>query len=282
MTGSGAAPGGHDGTLTVSGGGSIQVATDTVFAEMAALRLVQQEAEQWQWQIGRVRALGVGSAPSWQPDDLGACVFGASVAIDAIAARSHELAEALEQAAEEYGRLESGLDLVLQGTGAWMAHTLGVLAPVLVLSLASPLAYLAAGSLLSTAALGRTPSVLPPSLTDWLRENPRRLTDPGTVAVVRVLVGSADDAVLGRLGVPYPVAAALGDAGAGLLGAPFSAIGLLVAARAAGMLRESPVRVAQVGSSATPAGGAGAERPGPAGGVGAGPLALPLRGPAAG
>ncbi|POH71160.1 hypothetical protein C3B59_02810, partial [Cryobacterium zongtaii] len=271
MTGSGPVPGGHDGTLTVSGGGSIQVATDTVFAEMAALRLVQREAEQWQGQIGRVRALGVGSAPSWQPDDLGACVFGASVAIDAIATRSRDLAEALEQAAEEYGRLENGLDLVLQGTGAWMAHTLGVLAPVLVLSLATPLAYLAAGSLLSSAALGRTPSVLPPPLTDWLRENPRPLTDPATVAVVRAVVGSADDAVLGRLGVPYPVAAALNDAGAGLLGAPFSAVGLLVAARAAGMLRESPVRVAQVGSSATPAGGARAERPGPAGGVGAGP-----------
>ncbi|WP_104163762.1 hypothetical protein [Cryobacterium sp. N22] len=284
MTGSGpgAAPGGGDGPLTVSGGGSIQVATDTVLAEMAALRLVQREAEQWQQQIGRVRSLGVGAAPSWQPDDLGACVFGASVAIDAVAARSRELADALDQAAEEYGRLESGLDLVLHGTGAWLAHTLGVLAPVLVLSMATPLAFLAAGSLLTTAALGRTPSVLPPALTDWLRENPRLLTNPATVTVVRAIVGSADDAVLGRLGVPYPVAAALGDAGAGLLGAQSSAFGLLVAARAAGMLRESPVRVSRVGASADPAGGAGTARPGAPGGVGSGPLAVPLRGTAPG
>ena len=284
MTGSGpgAAPGGGGGTLTVSGGGSIQVATDTVFAEMAALRLVQREAEQWQVQIGRVRSLGVGPAPSWQPGDLGACVFGASVAIDAVAARSRELADALEQAAEEYGRLESGLNLVLHGTGAWLAHTLGVLAPVLVLSMATPLAFLAAGSLLTTAALGRTPSVLPPALTDWLRENPRLLTNPATVTAVRAIVGSADDAVLGRLGVPYPVAAALGDAGAGLLGVQSSAFGLLVAARAAGMLRESPVRVTRVGSSAAPAGGAGAPRPVAPGGAGSSPLAVPLRGPAAG
>lgn len=252
--------GGSDGTLTVSGGG-IRVATDTVFTEMAALRLLQGEAERWQGQIGRVRSLGVGPAPAWQPDDLGACVFGASVAIDAVAERSGQLADALERAAEEYGRLENGLDTVLRGTGAWMAHTLGVLAPLLALSAATPLAYLAAGSLLSSAALGRTPSAVPPWLTDWLRENPRLLTNPATVALVRALVSSADEAVLGRMGVPYPVAAVLGDEGAGVLGAQSSAFGLLVAAQAAGLLRESPVRVSRVGSSTR--------------------QGLPLRGPAA-
>ena len=46
MTGPVGDPGdrGHAGTLTVSGGG-IRVATDTVFTEMAALRLLQGEAE---------------------------------------------------------------------------------------------------------------------------------------------------------------------------------------------------------------------------------------------
>ena len=292
MTGPVGDPGdrGHAGTLTVSGGG-IRVATDTVFTEMAALRLLQGEAEHWQGQIGRVRSMGVGPAPGWQPDDLGACVFGASVAIDAVADRSGQLADALEQAAQEYSRLETGLDVVLRGTGAWMAHTLGVLAPVLALAAATPLAYLAAGSLLSSAALGRTPSVVPPWLTDWLRENPRLLTNPATVAMVRALVSSADEAVLGRLGVPYPVAAVMGDEGSGLLGAQSSAFGLLVAARAAGMLRESPVRVSQVGSSTGAAGVAGdparaggvGVRPtgtGAAGGALVAPPTVPLRGPA--
>jgi len=283
-------PGGPGGTLTVSGGG-IRVATDTVFAEMAALRLLQGEAGHWQAQIGRVRSLGVGPAPAWQPEDLGACVFGASVAIDAVAERSGQLADALEQAAAEYGRLENGLDTVLRGTGAWMAHTLGVLAPVLALAVATPLAYLAAGSLLSSAALGRTPSVVPPWFTDWLRENPRLLTNPATVAMVRALVSTADEAVLGRLGVPYPVAAVVGDEGVGPLGAESSAFGLLVAARAAGMLRESPVRVSQVGSSTGAAGVAGdparaggvGVRPtgtGAAGGALVAPPTVPLRGPA--
>ena len=283
-------PGGPDGTLTVSGGG-IRVATDTVFAEMAALRLLQGEAGHWQAQIGRVRSLGVGPAPAWQPEDLGACVFGASVAIDAVAERSGQLADALEQAAAEYGRLENGLDTVLRGTGAWMAHTLGVLAPVLALAVATPLAYLAAGSLLSSAALGRTPSVVPPWFTDWLRENPRLLTNPATVAMVRALVSTADEAVLGRLGVPYPVAAVVGDEGVGPLGAESSAFGLLVVARAVGMLRESPVRVSQVGSSNGPAGGVPVPAVGPPGLSLRGPAAgspqgqglpLPLRGPAAG
>ncbi|WP_130176367.1 hypothetical protein [Cryobacterium sp. SO1] len=286
-------PGGNDGALMVSGGG-IRVATDTVFTEMAALRLLQGEAEQWRGQIGRVRSLGVGPAPAWQPDDLGACVFGASVAIDAVADRSGELADALEQAAEEYGRLENGLDTALRGTGAWMAHTLGVPAPVLALWAATPMAYLAVGSLLSSAALGRTPSVVPPWLTDWLRENPRLLTNPATVALVRTLVSSADEAALGRLGVPYPVAAAVGDEGAGILGAQSSAFGLLVAAQAAGLLRETPVRVSQVGSSTGRAGGAddparvaraGLAGAGATGGVPVapfGPAAVPLQGPAAG
>jgi len=271
VTGPGGDPGGNDGALTVSVGG-IRVATDAVFAEMAALRQLQGAAEQWQEQIGRVRSLGVGPAPAWQPDDLGACVFGASVAIDAVADRSGHLADALEQAAGEYGRLENGLDTVLRGTGAWMAHTLAVLAPVLVLAAATPLAFMAVGSLLSSSAIGRTPSVVPPWLTEWLRGNPRLLTNPATVALVRALVSSTDEAVLGRLGVPFPVAAVVGDEGIGLLGAQSSAFGLLVAAQAAGLLRETPVRVSRVGSSTGPAGGAG--DPARAGGTGAGAAEL--------
>ena len=274
----GAGTGGGVGTLTVSGGG-IQVATDTVFAELAALTLLHDDAGHWQGQIDRIRALGLGPAPGWQPDDLGACVFGASVAIDAIAERSRRLADALTQTAEEYGHLEAGLATAMRVAGGWLGHTLGLLAPLVALSVATPLAYLAAGSLLANAVLGRSTSVVPPGLSDWLRENPRLLTNPVTVAMVRALVSSADDVVLGRMGVPYPVAALLGEDGAGVLDARASALGLLVAARAAGMLRETPVRVTQVRSSTAPVGGGGAQflSPGPATGL----PGLPL-GPALG
>ena len=238
--------------LMISGGGSTLVATDVVFAQVATLRLVQGEAEGWQEQIGQVQSLGVGPAPGWQPTDLGACVLSAYVAVNEVADGSRDLADSLVEAADQYGRLETSLDTTLRSTGSWLGHALGALrplAPLVALSLATPLAYLAAASLISNAVLGRGMSVLPPALVDWLNENPRLLTDPATVALVRVLVSSVDDAVLGGIGLPYPITAALGDDGAGLLGAPASAFGVLVAARAAGMLRETPVRVRRVGDA---------------------------------
>jgi hypothetical protein len=259
MTGPGRIGSGHDpgagGELMISGGGSTMVATDVVFAEVATLRLLQGEAEGWQGQIAQVRQLGVGPASDWQPTHLGECLFSVSNAIDEVANGSRRLADSLVEAAEQYGRVETALDTGLRSTGSWLGHILGALrplAPLIALSLATPLAFLAATSLISNAILGRDPSVVPPVLADWLRDNPRLLTDPVTVMIVRTLVSSVDDAALGGLAVPYPVAAALGDDGAGVLGAPDSAFGLLVAARAAGMLRETPVRVSQVAGSAGP------------------------------
>jgi hypothetical protein len=249
--------------LTISGGGSTMVATDVVFAQVATLRLLQAEAEEWREQISRVQAEDPGMVLTRHSGDLGACVLAAFVAIIHVADSSRELADSLVEAAERYGRLETSLDSALGSAGSWLAHTLGVLrplAPLAALSLATPLAYLAATSLVSNAVLGRGTSVVPPALADWLEQNPTALTSPVTVALVRVLVSSADDAALGGLGVPYPVAAALGDDGAGLLGAPSSALGVLVAARAAGMLRETAVRVHRVGGSAGPVAGTGVGR----------------------
>jgi hypothetical protein len=266
--------------LTISGGGSTMVATDVVFAQVATLRLLQAEAEGWREQISRVQAEDPGMLLTRHSGDLGACVLAASVAIIHVADSSRELADSLVEAAEQYGRLETSLDSALGSAGSWLAHTLGVLrplAPLAALPLATPLAYLAATSLVSNAVLGRGASVVPPALADWLEQNPTVLTSPVTVALVRVLVSSADDAALGGLGVPYPVAAALGDAGAGLLGAPSSALGVLVAARAAGMLRETAVRVHPVGASAGPVAGTGAGRETgrqpPTAGIVAGPTA---------
>jgi len=289
VTGAGghAGPDDRPGDLTISGGGSSLVATDVVFAEMAALRLVQGDADGWHDRLGRVSALGVGPAPGWRPNDLGACVFGALAAIAEVAERSRTLADALAATAEDYGRLEGGLAAMLRITGSWLGYTLGALGPLIALSAATPLAYLALGSLLSSSLSGRTPTVIPPALTDWMSANPQLLTSPLTVALVRTLASSADDAALGRAGVPFPVAALLGDGGAGLLGAASSALGLLVAGRAAGMLRETPVRVAQVAASAGAGTTAGrtagvVARAGRTAGPLAGPLAVPLRGPAAG
>ena len=284
MTGDGGDSGAGNRDLIISGGGSTMVATDAVFAQVATLRRLQEEAERWRDELGQVQTVNLGIEPAWRPDGVWTSTLTAFVGISAVAESSRELADSLVEAAEQYGRLETGLDSGLRSTGSWLAHTMGVLrplAPLVALSLAAPLTYLALGSLISNAVLGRGVSVVPPVLADWLTQNPQALTSPVTVALVRVLVSSADDAVLGALGVPYPVAAAVGDDGAGLLGAPSSALGLLVAARAAGMLTETPVRVSRVAGSAGlgPAGTAG-RRPGAPAGTFGGPSGAPHRGSA--
>jgi len=250
--------------LLISGGGGSQVATDAVFAEMATMRRLQDEAELWQDRVERIRVLGVGASVTWAPDDLGACLLGASVAITAVAAESRELADGLADAAENYDRLETGLDTALRVAGAGLAYQVGLvtrlIGPLLLLAAAAPALGAASAMILANLAQGR-PVFAPPA---WLAEalrDPRLLTNPVTVAVVRALVTSADDAGVGAAVLPFPLAAALGDDGAGLLGAQSSAVGVLVAARAAGMLRETAVRVRQVGASA------GAPATGPAGGA---------------
>ncbi|MET0955028.1 MAG: hypothetical protein ABWY68_03695 [Cryobacterium sp.] len=241
------------GQLLISGGGATQVATDTVFAEMAAMRLLQNEAELWQDRVERIRALGVGASVTWAPNDLGACLLGASVAITAVADGSRELADGLADAAENYDRLETGLDTALRVAGAGLAYQVGLvtrlLGPLLLLAAAAPALGAASAVILANLAQGR-PVFAPPSWLAEMSRDPRLLTNPVTVAVVRALVTSADDAGVGAAVLPFPFAAALGDDGAGLLGAQSSALGVLVAARAAGMLRETAVRVRQVGASA--------------------------------
>ena len=286
-----------DGELTISGGGSTQVATDIVFEEMVTLRLLQADAEGWQGLVARIRDQGLDSALTWLPGDLGACVFGASVAIDAVARRSGELADALAEAAESYGRTEDGLHGALRVLGAGALYTVGLmsrlLAPVVLRSVAGPALGAAAATLLFNLVGGRPASVLPAGLQETLRDNPQLLTNPATVAMVRVLVSSVDDFALGAVGAPLPVAWALGDDGAGLLGVQSSALGVAAAAGAAGLLRETPVRVNRVGASpgastgaATSASTGAATRAATgaaaAGATALGPLAVPLRGRAAG
>ncbi|WP_146215753.1 hypothetical protein [Cryobacterium arcticum] len=245
--------------LLISGGGGTQVATDAVFAEMATMRRLQGEAELWQDRVARVRELGVGASVTWAPDDLGACLLGASVAITAVADGSRELADGLADAAENYDRLETGLDTALRVAGAGLAYQVGLvtrlLGPLLLVAAAAPALGAASAMILANLAQGRPVFAPPPWLAEAFRD-PRLLTNPVTVAVVRALVTSADDAGVGAAVLPFPFAAALGDDGAGLLGAQSSAVGVLVAARAAGMLRETAVRVRQVGASAGPLAGA--------------------------
>lgn len=263
---------GAGGALVLSGGGTTMVATDVMFAQAARVRLLQAEAEGWQARLRRIRALDLVPAPAWTGDDPGLALFDAARAIDTVEALSRDLAESLVAAAEGYGRTERGLEQLARLSGAWLGYLFGRVAPLLlVTAMPAVTAGLAAwliGNLFNRAGAGREPGAGPTGPTGpigrdgpggpdtpggsaggtgWLLENPRFLTNPQVVALVRVLVSSVDDAAAGAVGVPVAVPLLLGDDGAGLLGVTSSAAGLLAVARPIGLLRESPVSVARAG-----------------------------------
>jgi hypothetical protein len=245
MTGLGGPDGGG---LIVSGGGTTMVATDALLAQAALVRLLHAEAEGWQARLARIRSLDGVPAPSWTPADPGLGVFAAERAIDAVEVRSRELADALVAAAEGYGEAERNAEMFARLSGAWLGYTLGRLWPV-ILAAAGPALTGAAAAWLLGSLTGTGPDTPPADVAGWLHDNPRALTNPAVVAAVRVIVSSMDDTAAGVVGLPLPLSLALGDDGAGLLGVISSAAGALALARPLGLLRETPVTVAQVGAA---------------------------------
>ena len=254
-------PGGPGDTLIVSGGGTTLVATDTLLAEAARLRLLQAEAEDWLERLARIQALDSDPAtgPVWgAAPDAGASVYAARHALSTVLERSGTLADALLAAAEGYGRADRMVDWGTRLSGAWLGSTLGLLAPILALAAVPALTAGAVGLLLGLLVTGtrvRDPAALG---AGWLRAHPRALTHPLLVAAVRVLVSSVDDAAAGRAGVPFPVSLALGDEGAGVFGVTTTAGAAVVLARSLGLLRETPVAVERLDAPTRPL-GAGAQ-----------------------
>lgn len=258
-TGGGAgAAAGAAGQLIVSGGGSTMVATDDVLAEAAVLRHLHEAAADWAGRLSRIRSLDDTPAPAWRPSDPGPAVFEAELAASTVGEHAGHLADALDQAAENYGEAERLATLLLRSSSAFSAYVLGRLAPLLAVLavpavtstalIATVLAWLFPGVAgRGEAADGTTgdgePASAHPAPGDATRQRDvaRILTNPVFVQAVRLLVSSADDAAAGSAGVPLPVPFLLGDEGLGVLGVPTSAAALLGLARPLGRLRESPV-----------------------------------------
>ncbi|TFD29601.1 hypothetical protein [Cryobacterium cryoconiti] len=239
-------PDGAGDTLIVSGGGTTLVASDTLLAEAARLRLLQAAAEDWLGRLSRIQSLDSdpSTGPVWAAaPGAGESVYAARHALSAVLERSGSLADALLTAAEGYGRADRIVDWGTRVSGAWLGSTLGMLAPLLALAAVPALTAGTVGLLLGLLVTGTRvgdPAALAGS---WLQAHPRALTNPLLVAAVRVLVSSVDDAAAGRAGVPFPVSLALGDEGAGVFGVTTTAAAAVVLARSLGLLRETPVSV---------------------------------------
>lgn len=248
-------PGDAAGGLIVSGGGSSMVATDELLTQAALMRLLHTDAVHWQTQLERIRRLDSTPAPGWSTDDVGWQVFQAASAINDLEQLSGELADALVGAAEGYGEAERMAELFARVSGAAAGQALARLLPLLLvmsvpLLTAGALAWLLGGLGIagprSATGSGRA---APTGFAGWLAKNPRALTNPLLVQIVRVLVSSIDDVGTGAVGMPLPLALVLGDDGLRLLGVSTSAAGILGLARPFGPFRETGVTVQRAGGA---------------------------------
>lgn len=154
------------------------------------------------------------------------------------------LAAGLRVAAREYEFVDHSVDRMAQAAAAQLGYLLGSLAPLI-------LAVLLPGALIAGAGAFAFLESLPPlarnrlmsSLGSWLRSKSGVLSDPGTVALVRSSVMSADDVGMGFLRMPPGVSTILGDEGFGVFGVDTSTAAVDGLGKTVGLFRETPVSV---------------------------------------
>ncbi|MET0162905.1 MAG: hypothetical protein ABW204_09650 [Microbacteriaceae bacterium] len=174
----------------------------------------------------------------------------------AAAEEAHRIAEALRAAAGNYGAAEQGSSAAVTALAAMLAGQLGRVAPFLLALGAGPgrvaglLAAVAAGQaapwvLIAAAITLSDPERRRDVLAGLEAIGPKVLSDPSVVAALRLAVQSSDDFLMGWAQVPGPVRQLVGEQGLGLVDARDTAAWLLGVGGAVGLLRETPVAVAQ-------------------------------------
>lgn len=242
--------------LVVSGGGSVAVATEALFAFAAGLDRLGYELGDCAVALRTALLAEAEEAPAaWPAARARHRTEEAIAGIRHCAEECHRLARALHGAAERYGETESRAREWAGLLAGVAAHGLGTAAPFVSwaamalvpgLIAVGGLALLGGllGSLLAPVRFGEARE----RLGDWLTQNRAVLTDPLAVELIRLLVMSSDDAVLGLAGLDPVLAAAVGDRGLGLTGLDTATTLLMMTAGLGGLLAETGVSVRAVRS----------------------------------
>lgn len=236
----------------IGGGGSVAVATGTLFAHAERLEALARDLEGCSRTVAVIdravssRVLSTANAP---PSAMRA-ELAMDEAVRAIAdARraSSWLAAALRTSAEIYGRAEDAAGRVLQSLAAQVGYALGfagsTVGLVMLPYLLGGAAVLGSGYLLARALDPAGTRRAMADLGQLIDANRGVLSDPAFVELVRLTVMSSDDMLGGALRVPPALTRSLGDEGLGVTGPDTVALGLLSLGATAGMLRETPVTV---------------------------------------
>ncbi|TFB70965.1 hypothetical protein [Cryobacterium sp. Hz9] len=243
------------GELVISVGGTTIVATEVLLVQSQFLFSMHNEAMNWNTRANRIRQMDPAAAFSWFGPDPSPDLFHAALVLDRLQHSCQHLAQCLVAAAERYGYAERVAQQMALTHGAQLGHDLGqFLRSALIFGAGTPLAAALPG-LFVAGLLGKSTG----GSADGVAIDPRLLTNPSLVSLVRVAVSSLDDVGAGLAGMPRSVGVMFGDEGLGMIGVSSTALGLLAAARSGGLFTEGSVNVAAVGAPvhATPPTGAG-------------------------
>ena len=232
--------------LTVSGGGSVAVASDALFADAASLDGVHHDLRGAAAALGAVDSLVAMRLLRRCDAPLSALDAEREIdrAIDLVGAggqRAAAIAFLLRASAVGYGLADDAATRIAQQLAANLGYSVGLFLPLFASLVAPALTPVLAGLLVAAVVAPRAGTALPGALGGWLADNSRLLTNPVTVALVRAGVMSVDDVIGGALGLPRGLVQALGDEGAGVVGIDTSA-GVFTAVGARfGLLAETAV-----------------------------------------
>jgi hypothetical protein len=251
--------------ITVSGGGTVAVATDELHDIAQRLELAAHNARSARqtlatldgdgWTVGVLR----GSPPHQKPWEREAdqALERSALLLAECEFRAETAARALRFAATVYGIADNTIDLSMRRLSGILGYGVGALAPIL-LALMASFALTAAPGLLLGACAARLWQFHDPRRFDevrqgvgsWFGEQRALLTNPVTVALIGNLMTSTDDFTAGVLRIPPALAMFLGEEGIAVAGISSSALTAIVLGGQAGFLREGGV-VAQRTSTRT-------------------------------
>ncbi|PJJ65324.1 hypothetical protein [Compostimonas suwonensis] len=242
--------------LVVGGGGPIVVATEELLACAASCAAVAAQAEAWAARLRAVSALVPGASVRWG-DEAAWSLIEAGLTATRLGEDAQRLRGELLSSSDDYVRAEQTLARISGSWGSILGYSGGLLWPALALAAVPALATAGTGAvlaLLGTSMLrGRSPASVLSAVSAAVRGRPELYSNPAVVHLVRVLVSSADDAMLGAARIPRAPersgsGRSGGESGAGALGITGAATVVSWAVRPAG-LGETPVAVRRAGVS---------------------------------
>ncbi|WP_349903745.1 hypothetical protein [Parafrigoribacterium humi] len=237
------------GDLVISGGGTTEVATESLLVRRQQLKRLRDELGDCIAGLhsidGRVTRAGLRAADA-PPSALRAetAMTDAAHALRSARNRADQIVDGLDHVITSYSNADGAAGEWARRASAMLAHQLGSVLPLAML-VGIPLLV---PGLLTAGAFGIVWAFTPAStrkkaLAAWAQEHKPLLSDPRFVGMLRLAVSSSDDFGEGVIGVPEPVGELLGDDGLGILGVSSSAAAVVGALGTTGVLRETPVTV---------------------------------------